>query len=114
MIVKEVNAFYRQKDKSESEKAAIYLNKQISGTSLSEIKQVTASLLQQEVQKLTLIEANKDYVFEYIYPPSVMEQKSEPHRPLIVILFTFFGGLLGVLFVLFKYYFFEEKNKEKQ
>tara|TARA_B100000989_G_C19511870_1_gene459508 strand:+ start:174 stop:1133 length:960 start_codon:yes stop_codon:yes gene_type:complete len=114
MIVKEVNAFYRQKDKSESEKAAIYLNKQISGTSLSEIKQVTASLLQQEVQKLTLIEANKDYVFEYIYPPSVMEQKSEPHRSLIVILFTFFGGLLGVLFVLFKYYFFEEKNKEKQ
>ena len=114
MIVKEVNAFYRQKDKSESEKAAIYLNKQISGTSLSEIKQVTASLLQQEVQKLTLIEANKDYVFEYIYPPSVMEQKSEPYRSLIVILFTFFGGLLGVLFVLFKHYFFEEKNKEKQ
>ena len=38
-------------------------------TRFSEIKQVTAELLGQEIQKLTLIEANSDYVFEYVYPP---------------------------------------------
>ena len=40
LIVNEVNSFYRQKDKSESEKAVSYLNQQISMTGLSEIKQV--------------------------------------------------------------------------
>jgi uncharacterized protein involved in exopolysaccharide biosynthesis len=56
LVVNEVNAFYRQKDKSESEKAVSYLNQQISMTSLSEIKQVLAQLLQEEIKKLTLIE----------------------------------------------------------
>ena len=84
MIVEEINSFYRQKDKEEAEAAIVYLNNQIARTSLSEIKQVTASVLQKEIQKLTLIEARSDYVFEYIYPPSVMEQKSEPSRSILV------------------------------
>ena len=75
IFVEEINAYYRQKDKLQSEKAVIYLNKQIANTSLSEIRAVTASILEKEIQKLTLIEANKDYVFEYIYPPSIMEEK---------------------------------------
>jgi hypothetical protein len=49
-------------------------------TSLSEIKQVLAQLLQEETKKLTLIEANQSYVFDYIDPPAVMEKKSEPKR----------------------------------
>ena len=84
LVINEVNAFYRQKDKSESEKAVSYLNQQISMTGLSEIKQVIAQLLQEETKKLTLIEANQYYVFDYIDPPAVMEKKSEPKRALFV------------------------------
>lgn len=113
-IVKEVNAFYRQKDKAQSEKAVIYLNKQMSKTSLSEIREVTASLLQKEIQKLTLVEANTDYVFEYVYPPSLMEEKSEPQRALIVILFFLTGGILGVMIILLKYYFILDKNADER
>tara|TARA_B100000989_G_scaffold298713_1_gene289371 strand:+ start:178 stop:1113 length:936 start_codon:yes stop_codon:yes gene_type:complete len=108
-IVKEINNFYREKDKAGSEKSVIYLNEQMSKTGLSEIKQVTAELLGQEIQKLTLIEANIDYVFEYIYPPSAMEQKSEPNRSFIVIFFALFGGILGVLIILFRHYFLAKK-----
>ena len=72
LVVNEVNAFYRQKDKSESEKAVSYLNQQISITGLSEIKQVIAQLLQEETKKLTLIEANQFYVFDYIDPPAAV------------------------------------------
>ena len=93
MVVNEVNAFYRQKDKSESEKAVSYLNQQISMTGLSEIKQVLAQLLQEETKKLTLIEANQFYVFDYIDPPAVMEKKSEPKRALICILSALLGGI---------------------
>ena len=110
LVVNEVNAFYRQKDKLESEKAVNYLNQQISMTGLSEIKQVLAQLLQEEAKKLTLIEANQYYVFDYIDPPAVMEKKSEPKRALICILSALLGSILSVLFVLIKHATFSKKT----
>ena len=109
LVVNEVNAFYRQKDKSESEKAVSYLNQQISITGLSEIKQVIAQLLQEETKKLTLIEANQYYVFDYIDPPAVMEKKSEPKRALICILSALLGGMLSILLVLIRHYAIKQK-----
>ena len=109
MIINEVNTFYRQKDKLESEKAVRYLNQQIVMTGLSEIKQVIAELLQEETQKLTLIEANESYVFDYIDPPALMEQHFQPNRALLCILFSLFGGILSIVLVLFKHF----RSKEK-
>ena len=110
LIVNEINSFYRHKDKLESEKSVSYLNQQISVTGLSEIKQVLAQLLQEETKKLTLIEANQFYVFEYIDPPAVMELKSEPKRGLICILSALLGGLLSIALVLIRHYVFNEKT----
>jgi len=109
VIVNEINAFYREKDKSESEKAVSYLNQQILLTSLSEIKQVIAQLLQEETKKLTLIEANQYYVFDYIDPPAVMEEKSEPKRALICILIALLGGMLSIVLVLIRHYAMKQK-----
>jgi uncharacterized protein involved in exopolysaccharide biosynthesis len=109
LVVNEVNAFYRQKDKLESEKAVNYLNQQISMTGLSEIKQVLAVLLQEETKKLTLIEANQYYVFDYIDPPAVMEKKSEPKRALICILSALLGGMLSIVLVLIRHYVIKQK-----
>ena len=109
LVVDEVNSFYRQKDKSESEKATRYLNQQISMTSLSEIKEVLAQLLQEEIKKLTLIEANKFYVFDYIDPPAAMEQKVDPSRALICIISAILGGILSLVLVLIKHFVFKEK-----
>ncbi|MDA9033439.1 Wzz/FepE/Etk N-terminal domain-containing protein [Gammaproteobacteria bacterium] len=110
LVINQVNAFYRQKDKSESEKSVSYLNQQISITGLSEIKQVIAELLQEETKKLTLIEANQYYVFDYIDPPAVMEKKSEPKRALICILSALLGGILSILLVLIRHYAFNKKT----
>jgi hypothetical protein len=109
LVVNEVNAFYRQKDRLESERAVIYINQQILMTGLSEIKQVLAQLLQEETKKLTLIEANQFYVFDYIDPPAVMEEKSEPKRALIFILSALLGGMLSILFVLISHYAIKQK-----
>lgn len=111
LLVNEINRFYRQQDKLESEKALFYLNKQIAKTNLSEIKQVIAQLLQQETQKLTLIEAKQFYVFDYIDPPAVMEKKSEPKRSLICIIFAICGGILSIIIVLIKHYGFRDRIK---
>jgi len=104
LIINEINNFYRHKDKLESEKAVNYLNKKISMTSLSEIKEVLAELLQEETQKLTLIEANTFYVFEYIDPPAVMEKKSEPNRALICIASLLLAMILSIVLVLVRHY----------
>jgi len=109
LVVNEVNAFYRQKDKLESERAVSYLNQKISMTSLSEIKEVLAQLLQEETKKLTLIEANQFYVFDYIDPPAVMEKKSEPKRALICILSALLGGMLSIVIVLIRQYAVKQK-----
>lgn len=104
IIVTEINNFYRLKDKLESEKAANYLNQQIIQTNLSEIKEALAQLLQEQIKKLTLIEANEFYVFDYIDPPAVMEKKSSPKRALICILGALIGGMLSFLYVLIRFY----------
>ena len=106
LLIEEINSYYRQKDKSESEKAVAYLNKEIAMTSLSEVKQVIAELLQDETKKLALIEANQYYVFEYIDPPVIMEKKSEPNRALICMTVTLLGFLLSIIFVITRHYLF--------
>ncbi len=110
LIVDEINSFYRKKDKLESERAVSYLKQQISITSLSEVKEALTMLLQEEIKKLTLIEANDFYVFDYINPPAVMEKKLEPNRALICILISLIGGILGIFIVLIKHYVFGKKT----
>lgn len=105
LIVNEINSFYREKDKSESQRAISYLNEQISTTGFSEIKLAIAQLIQGETKKLTILEASESYVFDYIDPPKVMEKKSEPARAFICILSALLGGMLSILVVLIRHYY---------
>ena len=104
LIVSEINNFYRTKDKAEAERSVLFLNDQITKTNLAEMKEVVANLLQQETQKLMLVEANESYVYEYIDPPALMEKKSEPSRAIICIIGFMMGGVFGVLYVLLRHY----------
>lgn len=111
LIVNQINYFFRVKDKAEAQVAMDYLNIQIAKTSFSEIKQVIAQILQEKMQQLALIEATDYYVFEYIDPPAVMEDKSAPSRSIICIMAAFFGGFLGMLLVLIRNYFFKKYQR---
>lgn len=104
LLIDEINNFYRKNDKDEAERALSYLNMQIAKTNLSEIKGVIAALMQQETQKLTLVEANEFYVYEYIDPPAVMESKSEPLRLFIIFMGALIGIIAGIIFVLLRHY----------
>lgn len=110
LIVSEINHYYSNKDKKSSESAINFLNQQIAETSLTEIKQVLSSLLQQETQKLMLAESSESYVYEYLDPPIVMEGFSEPRRDLIFFIITFLGALFGILVVLIRHYVFQTKD----
>ena len=110
LVVKQLNEFFRIYDKREAEAAMSFLNLQMALTSYTEIKQVIAQLLQKKMQQLTLIEANQFYVFSYLDPPMVMEEKIEPNRPSICILGTILGGLLGIFIVLIREFLVTKKN----
>ncbi len=104
LIVKELNYFFKTKDKIEAQAAMEYLNNQMIKTSFAEIKQVIAELLKENTQILTLIEVSDFYVFEYIDPPVVMEKKIGPSRSLICIFGTFLGLIISIVVVLFRSY----------
>lgn len=104
LIVEQINLFYKENDKEIVEKSSQYLNNEMSKASYVEIKEAIAKLVQQETQKLALLEANDFYVFEYIDPPAVMEIKSEPQRSIICILGALIGGLIGTFIVLFRFF----------
>lgn len=104
LIISQINSFFREKEKLESNKVIAYLNEQITMTNFSEIKLSISQLLQEEIKKQSLIEAKQNYVFDYIDPPAVMEKKSEPNRTLIVILSCIFGVFISVFYLIIKYY----------
>lgn len=110
LIVNQINDYFRAKDKLEAESAMKFLNSQMALTSYTEIKQVVAQILKQKMQQLTLIEANKFYVFSYLDQPAVARKKIEPSRTSICILGTLLGFMLGVLIVLVRSYFKEDKS----
>tara|TARA_B100001248_G_scaffold38367_1_gene24568 strand:- start:20487 stop:21431 length:945 start_codon:yes stop_codon:yes gene_type:complete len=105
LIVQELNNFFISKDKTQAQAAIDYLNKQIAQTGFAEVKEVIAQLLQNRIRDLSLIEVSDFYILEYIDPPAVMEEKSEPSRILILIFGTILGSVLGATVVLFRHYF---------
>ena len=104
LIIDQINSYYREKDKLEAKLAVDYLNTQLLNTRITEVKEVIAQLLQQEEQKLALVEAKEAYVFEYIDPPALMEIKSHPKRAFICIIGALLGGMLGCLIVLIRHF----------
>ena len=110
LIVNQVNEFFRVNDKREAQAAMDFLNAQMALTSYTEIKKVIAELLQKKMQQLTLIEANEFYVFSYLDPPMVMEEKIEPNRPSICILGTILGFMLGIFIVLIREFLSTKKK----
>lgn len=104
LVISEINSFYREKDRSEATFAVNYLNGELSKTRLSEVKMVIAEVLAQQIQTLTLIEANANYVFDFIDPPAVMEKKSEPRRAIICIIGALLGGFIGAIVALFRFF----------
>ncbi len=109
LIVKELNKFFRIKDKAEAQAAIDYLNTQLALTSFTEIKVAIAELFQKKTQQLTLIEVSDFYVYDYIDPPAIMEKKSEPKRLIILVIGGFTGIIVAILTILIRQKFINNK-----
>ena len=87
-------------ERQRTEKSIEFLNIQLGKTNYEEVKQSIASLQEDQLKSLMLLEADKEYVFKMIDFPISPELKFKPQRSIIVILSTIIGFIFAVIYSL--------------
>ena len=80
-----------------------YLEAQIAKTSITEMREVFYTIIEEQTKNKMVAEASPDYAFVAVSPSMVPEKKSKPSRALICVLGTLLGGMLGVVIVLIRH-----------
>jgi LPS O-antigen subunit length determinant protein (WzzB/FepE family) len=112
LLVKDLNAYMRDKEHRESARSIEYLNKQIANTQVAELRKVFFQLVQEQTKNAMLAEAREEFVFKTIDVAVVPEIKSKPFRAIIVIIITLFGGVLS-LFSVHVFQAIRQKRKQQ-
>ena len=110
MLVHDINEHMRQIDITQANKSIDFLNQQLNNTRLKATETVFFSLIEEQTKKTMLAQVQEDYVFVIIDPAIAPENKSNPKRALICILFFLLGGVLACGYVLMNNIFV---NKDK-
>ncbi|WP_394228303.1 Wzz/FepE/Etk N-terminal domain-containing protein [Pseudoalteromonas spongiae] len=98
-IVKEINLKMKRNDIEEADKSIKYLKEMIDETSVSKLREVFFTLIEQQEQKRMLASIQKEYALKVIDPAVVAEEKTSPKRASIVILGCVFGFLVSIFII---------------
>lgn len=102
LLIADINEEVRQRDQLQAEKSINYLTAKAAETNLAELRTIFYKMIEEQTKTLLLANVRDEYALKVIDPPLEAEEKSEPKRALIVILFTVIGFLLSVLIVLLR------------
>ena len=114
LIINEANNLNREKEIDSSNKAINHLKKELSETSLFEIRESINTLIGVQLETRMMASVHDEYSLISLEPPFIPEMRSSPVRSLIVILTTLAGGILSVLMVLVRHYFLDKGTIDKQ
>lgn len=103
-LVVEVNKWVKQADIKEINRNIDYLTSQMKKTELSSMQRVFNNLIEEQVKRLMLAEAQDEYVFRTIDPAVVPEERVSPKRALLCVLGTMLGGIVAVLIAMVRRY----------
>ncbi|PPI81931.1 LPS O-antigen length regulator [Marinobacter flavimaris] len=101
-LVKGVNEHMRSKDVQQARASIAYLEEKLEQTNITGMQQVFYQLIEGETRTIMLANARNEYVFETIDSPVAPDEPYKPRRPLIVLLSTFFGLIVGFFIVFVK------------
>ena len=104
MYVESINRLMQQRQVDKVSRNIEYLQQQVDKTSISEMRDVFYSIIEEQTKNKMIAEASPDYAFVAVGPSMVPKQKSQPQRALICILGTFLGGMLSIVLVLVMHY----------
>jgi LPS O-antigen subunit length determinant protein (WzzB/FepE family) len=104
MFVMAINKHMQERQITKVTTNINYLQEQIEKTSITEMREVFYTIIEEQIKNKMLAEASPEYAFVTVSPSMVPEEKSQPKRALICILGTLLGGMLSVLQVLARHY----------
>lgn len=110
-IVNEINRVMRERTISEVSKNLVYLNQQLSRTSVAEMQSTLYKLIEEQTKTLMLAEAQEEFIFKVVDPAVVPEVKVKPARALICIVGTLLGFILGAMLSIILTIYRNQKTK---
>lgn len=99
LIIREVNNLMRENDIQDSSRAIVYLEKELSQTSLRAMKDSINQLIKSQLETKMLANVNEDYSLKVLEPPFIPENKEGPDRKMIVALWTLSVTFFMIIFV---------------
>lgn len=101
-LIEELNFKMRADAINEAKASISYLSTQANKTNVTELKKVFYSLIEEQTKQLMLAEVSSDYTFKIVSPAILPEDKSNPKRAFICVIFSVFGFLFSLLIVFVK------------
>jgi uncharacterized protein involved in exopolysaccharide biosynthesis len=92
-----VNATLRQQAVEDSNDAIVYLQDQLTRTSVVDLQQVLHRLIESEMKKIILANINDEYAFRVIDPAVAPDEPFRPRIVVMVVVGAVAGLVLGVL-----------------
>ena len=102
-IIYRINEYAREDDRSQAVKSLEFLENQIQGTNILEIRKVLSQLIQQRIQNLMFVESTDEYLFKVIDEPSYPIYRFFPNRTQITITTFIFSLFFFSFIALFRF-----------
>lgn len=100
LLVAELNDVIREKELSQAQKALDYLNQVSFSTSIKNIDLVLFDLIESKIRTIMLANIKDEFIFEIVDPPIASERRDSPNRFLIMLIGTFIGLFLSIIFII--------------
>ncbi|WP_105258048.1 Wzz/FepE/Etk N-terminal domain-containing protein [Pseudoalteromonas sp. T1lg88] len=102
-LIEQLNNTMRANDIADADNSIEYLNNALLETSIADMQKVFYQLIEQQQQTKMLASVRIEYALKTIDPAVVSENKSEPNRALVVVIFVLLGGGISTLLVLIRF-----------
>lgn len=103
VLVDAINTTVKDQDLEEATKSIQFIEQELQSTKDSGMRAMFYQLIEQQLQTLMLAKVRDDYVLKVVDRAVVAEQKYKPHRAIIVIMWTLFGGFISTIVVLYRF-----------
>ncbi|MBF0339951.1 MAG: hypothetical protein HQL95_03190 [Magnetococcales bacterium] len=110
LLVERINRHLRTLAIEEAKRNIDYLNNELAKTTFVELKQVIATLLEDQIKKIMLANGRPEYAFKILDPAVVPERRISPKRALIAMLGGVLGGFLGVALAFLRHRIQQSRN----
>lgn len=113
-LIEDINKVMRERTIAETSQNLAYLNTQLEKTAVTDMRTTFYKLIEEQTKSLMLAEVQEEFIFNVVDPAVVPELKDGPKRPLICVLGSLLGVILGVACVFVRFAFRKESGVENQ